>query len=179
MALLFQSNPEEWDLRRYLIPGNETAWYVTRYQALMYPGALALLWEAQGRQPRPVRGLYGWGITTGGLKRDASGRLRIPLTYVERWVLKEDRDLPDEQHMAAIPAAAVLGLPSWSDHLLNKMSIGTNFLVSPGQLDELARALVQSKFPGSQFAAAVRLDLEEKSLDPASFQFRKIHEGEG
>ena len=181
MALLFQSNPEEWDLRGYLVPGNDASWLVTRYQALMYPGALTLLWEAQGRQRGPVRGLYGWGITTGEVRRNAAGRQRIPLKYVERWVLKSDKDLPASGHMAAIPASVVLGLPHWSDHLLNKMSIGTNFLVSPEQVEELDRVVVQTKFPASQFAAAVRRELagERLDLDLESFKFKTVYEGEG
>ena len=179
MALLFQSNPEEWDLRRFLIPGNDAAWFVTRYQALMYPGALALLWEAQGKLHGPVRGLYGWGITTGEIRRDAGGRQRIPLKYVERWVLQSDREHAPDGHMAAIPAAVVLSLPTWSDHLLNKMPIGTNFLVSPEQVEELARELVQKIFPASQFAAAVKKELAGDSLEPGTFKFITVYQGEG
>jgi hypothetical protein len=170
MAVLFQSKPEQWDLRRYFEPGQYVSWYVSRYQASMYPGVLVLLWEAQGSKQQAVRGLYGWGITTDNVKPDANGRMRIRLQYIERWVSEADKNLPLEEHVAPIPANDVLSLPSWKDtHLLAVMPSGTNFLVSARQLEELATQIVRFRYPMSQFQQAVELDLEGERLNWDAF----------
>ena len=178
MAFLFQSNPDQWDLRRHLTPGNHVSWFVSRYQALMRPGALVLLWEARGSGPRAVRGLYGWGIMTEEPAPDATGRLRVRLQYVERWISKKDRDIPRENHTAPLPGAAVLALPAWKDHLLAVMAIGTNFLVTPNQLEQLSERIVTVRFPDSQFGRAVRAESDGQQLDPSTFAHQVVYEGQ-
>ena len=113
MGLLFQSNPNRWDLRKYLIPGEYGSWFVSRYQALMHEGILVLLWEAKGSKPDAVKGLYGWGVTTGEMKPDAAGRTRIPIKYIERWVSKRDHEthVPVKDQIAPVAAAQLLRSP--------------------------------------------------------------------
>lgn len=170
MALLFQSNPDQWDLRRYFEPGQYVSWFVSRYQTSMYPGVLVLLWEAQGSKPKEIKGLYGWGITTDAVKPDATGRLRIRLQYIERWVSKVDKNKSSAEHTAPIPADDVLSLPAWrGKHLLDVMPIGTNFLVSGKQLEELSNRIVRFRFPKSQFQEAIELDMRGERLDWTAF----------
>lgn len=176
MAFLFQSNPDQWDLRRYLQPGQHVAWFVSRYQSLMRPGALVLLWEAQGRQSPAVKGLYGWGITTDGVYTDDEGRRRIRLRYVERWVHPADNagQVPDEHHIAPVPAKAVMALPGWQDHPLAVMPIGTNFLVTVEQLQELWHRLLDVNLPGSQLGQVLPLEVQGVPLDPNAFEPQRI-----
>ncbi|MBN1857392.1 MAG: hypothetical protein JW846_10635 [Dehalococcoidia bacterium] len=171
MGLLFQSNPNRWDLRKHLIPGEHGSWFVSRYQSLMHEGALVLLWESKGSMPDSVKGLYGWGITTGEMKPDAEGRMRIPLRYIERWVSKNDHDthVPEKDHVAPVAAAQVFALPSWKAHVLAVMPVGTNFLVGARQLLELTESVVDTTFAGSQFRRAVELDVAGKRLEADSF----------
>ena len=177
MALLFQSNPDQWDLRRYLRPGAKASWSVSRYLKYMNPGVLALFWEAQGSEDPAVKGLYGWGIILAEPAPDERGRLRIPLQYIERWVSADDgkRRVPESDHTAGIPAPQVLSLPSWQDHLLAKMAAGTNFIVLPDQLEELSD-LVQTKYPGSAFPIAAQLATERKPLDVGQFAMQYVEE---
>ncbi|MFN2133264.1 MAG: hypothetical protein ACK2VD_22250 [Anaerolineae bacterium] len=175
MAFLFQSNPDQWDLRRHLVPGSYVSWFVSRYQALMGPGALVLLWEAQGSRPKAVKGLYGWGILTEEPAPDG-GRLRVRLMYVERWITEKDKDTPLEDHLAPIPGTDVLALPAWQDHLLAVMPIGTNFLVTPEQLEQLSDRIVTLRFPDSQLDRAVRVANDGQQLDPSGFAHELIYE---
>lgn len=177
MALLFQSNPDQWDLRLSLQPGEKVSWFVTRHLKYMKLGVLTLLWEAQGSEDPAVRGLYGWGITLSEPAPDTLGRLRIPLQYIERWVSAGDakRNIPESEHVAGIPAQDVLSLPSWQDHPLAKMPIGTNFIVLPVQLEELS-LIVQKKYPGSAFPPAARLDQERKPLSVEEFEKQCLKE---
>jgi len=176
MAFLFQSNPDQWDLRRHLVPGNYVSWFVSRYQALMRPGALVLLWEAQGSRSKAVKGLYGWGILTEEPAPDPGGRLRVRLMYVERWIAQTDKDTPLEDHLAPILGIDVLALPAWQDHLLAVMPIGTNFLVTPEQLEQLSDRIVAPRFPDSQFDRAVRTANDGQQLDPSGFAHELIYE---
>jgi len=180
MALLFQSNPEQWDLRQYLKPGGRVSWFVSRYLSYMKPGTLTLLWEAQGEQQKAVKGLYGWGILQAEPARDVRGRLRVPLIYIERWVSAGDvrNKVPEPQHMAAIPADDILKLGSWRDHLLAKMPIGTNFLINVNQIEELSR-IVMKKYPTSAFEQAADLDKAGKTLTTEEYETKVIEEEVG
>lgn len=180
MALLFQSNPDEWDLRGHMYPGRSVSWYVSRYQTFTYHGALVLLWEAQGHKPKAVRGLYGWGVTIGDVQQDApTGRMRIPLRYTERWRRKDDEGKEMREDMAPISAHEVLSLGAWENHLLNLMPIGTNFLVTLEQLDELITKIVKVRFPKSRLYEAFKLESNEECLDASNFVTPKpILEGE-
>jgi hypothetical protein len=178
-AFLFQSNPDRWDMRSFLKPGEEVAWYVTRYPSQMRPGALVLLWEARGREQVAVRGLYGWGITTDEVGPDEKGDLRIPVHCVERWVHPDDDEsnVPDDQHIAPIPGSEVLDLPSWSGHQLATMPIGTNFLVSREQLGQLSELVVKPAVPDSQFPQAVDQVTKGEGLDPGLFKPVRLRVG--
>jgi len=142
----------------------------------MRPGALVLLWVAQGSQPPQIRGLYGWGITTDEVRQDEEGSLRIHLQYVERWVSKTDhaKNVPDEDHIAPIPAAEILGLPAWSDHLLAVMPVGTNFLVTAEQLEALLDHIVDVRFPESKLRRAVHSDTKGEHLDTSGFRHVRL-----
>jgi hypothetical protein len=178
MALLFQSNPDQWDLRQNFRPGGKVYWFVTRYLKFMKPGVLTLLWEAQGSEPLAVKGLYGWGITLAEPVPDKNGRLRIPLQYVERWVSASDSqaNAPESRHIAGIPAQQVLSLSSWQDHPLAKMPVGTNFVVTPDQVKELCEVIVQKKYPSSAFPQAAQLDQAGKPVDVQNFAKQYINE---
>lgn len=178
MALLFQSNPDQWDLRRYFTPGERESWFVSRHLAYMKSGVLTLLWEAQGSKDQAVRGLYGWGVTLDEPSPDKRGRLRIPLQYIERWICTRDvaGDVPKPDHSAALAARDVLSLPSWKQHQLNTMPIGTNFLVLPVQLREL-RVLVEERYPNSALPRAIQNDIDGSPLVANDFEKRYIKQG--
>jgi len=178
MALLFQSNPDQWDLRGSIEPGEKVSWFVTRYLNFMRPSVLTLLWEAQGSKAPGVRGLYGWGVTLGEAMPDRQGRLRIPLQYVERWIAKSDADenVSDIEHIAAVPAQDILLLSSWQDHLLATMPIGTNFIVTPSQILELSESIVRPRFPDSEFPRAARMDSEGVPLVVENFSKQRLVE---
>jgi hypothetical protein len=181
MALLFQSNPDQWDLRKYFKPGKKVSWFVTRYLSYMKPGTLTLLWEAQGGKPAAVKGLYGWGIIQAEPAGDERGRLRVPLVFIERWVCSHDarNEIPDEDQIAAISADQVFKLQSWRDHLLAKMPVGTNFLINTDQIQELTK-IVAARYPTSAFSQAANLDMAGKPLDPDRFSKEPIKEaGDG
>ena len=179
MALLFQSSPDQWNLRRNLKPGRSDLWFVSRYQALMQPGRLVLLWEAKGTKAENVRGLYGWGVTIDELTRDTRGRLRIRLQYIERWVSKTDESKENrEDDIAPIAASEVLGLNTWRNHLLSVFAAGTNFVVTPEQLEELSERIVKVRFPKSKFREAVEQYVVEGRLDPKVLAPDTIYEGE-
>ena len=180
MAVLFQSNPDQWDLRQYLRPGGRASWFVNRYLSYMKRGTLTVLWEAQGKQRKAVRGLYGWGILHGEPARDVRGLLRAPLTYIERWVSADDtvNEVPLAQQVAAIPADDVLELESWRDHLLARMPIGTNFLIDKKQIEELS-GVVMRRYRRSAFGEAAELDAAGESLPLDRFETRAIQEEAG
>ena len=181
MALLFQSNPDQWDLRQHLEPGGRAFWFVNRYLSYMKQGTLTLLWEAQGKQRRAVKGLYGWGILRGEPARDVRGLLRAPLTYIERWVSADDarkEERKPEQDMAAIPADNVLALESWRDHLLARMPIGTTFLIDKMQIEELS-GIVMRRYRRSAFREAAELDAAGEPLPLDRFETGVIQEEAG
>ncbi len=178
MALLFQSNPDQWDLRGNLRPGGRASWFVNQNLRYMKQGELTLFWEAQGRKPKkPVRGLYGWGIILSEPRGDANGRLRVSLIYIERWVSVTDAMNRTElsEQGPAIPADDVLKLTSWENHRLAKMPIGTNFLVEPKQLQDLSQ-IVMKRYPESSFPQAVKLDLEQTALTLGQFKMQYVKE---
>ena len=177
MALLFQSNPDQWDLRHYLEPGKRVSWFVTRYLSYMKPGTLTLLWEAQGTKNVPVKGLYGWGIIEADPASDVRGRIRVPLMFIERWVSAYDvrNKIANPNHRAAILAEEVFKLESWRDHLLARMPIGTNFLVTANQVEELSR-IVMKKYTTSMFKQAADLDKAGQTLAIAKFKANVIQE---
>jgi hypothetical protein len=165
MAFIFQSNPEHWNLRKNLIPGNEALWSVSRYQSLMYPGALVLLWEAKGRREEKYKGFYGWGVTTELPKEDQFGKLRIRIIYIVRWIVKSDAEIDPEETVAPIPANTVWTLDKWRGHPLQVMPVGTNFLATPEQIQELDMKVVAPKFQDSQFEIATNLETKGKRID--------------
>ena len=174
MPLLFQANPDRWDLRASLKRGAVVRWYVTRYKSLMQPGMVVLLWSARGKKlPKTVRGLYGWGLTVGELQADDLGYDRIPVRHVERWVdAEQDKaQVALDQQDAPLSAETVLQLPSWQDHLLGANPVGANFVVSEEQLAELADTLVLRRFRGSQLGQALGRD---GVLNPQGFRFLKL-----
>ena len=173
MALLFQANPDQWDLREKLIPGQMVRYFVTRYRNLIGKGALVLLWSAQGRTTRSnlaVSGLYGWGITSDDV-REQEGRYRIPLQYVERWITASDNDdkVPPAEQSAPIPATEVLTLSTWQDHLLNLVRVGSNFLMTDEQMDQLWQELVAGRIANSQLGAAIDAERNNPPLNPQQF----------
>jgi hypothetical protein len=170
VALLFQSIPTQWDLRIYFRPGEKVSWFVTRYLSYMKPGKLTLLWQAQGKEKEAVKGLYGWGILQDEPTRDTHGRLRVPLMFIERWVSARDirNDVEGSEQVAAISASDVLELPSWKDHLLAKMPIGTNFLISAKQLEEL-NEIVAVRYPTSAFSCAAIMDKDGIPIEADKF----------
>lgn len=168
MALIFQSNPDKWDIRFHLIPGKTVQWFVSRYKSLMQSGRLVLFWSAQGSQPPNVRGIYGWGISTGEMVKDKEGNLRLPVRYIERWVHPNDvqQKTSPENQIAPISANSIRQLHSWSDHLLVINPIGGNFVINREQMLEFL-VLVKNIFPKSQLIKASQID---GTIDPNRFK---------
>jgi hypothetical protein len=177
---LFQSNPDEWELRRYLKPGETGRWTANRYRNQMQPGQLVLLWEARGRQEEEVRGLYGWGITTSPVDVNEKPP-RIDVAYIERWIHPRDADLavqkkeaPPEEYIAPVPASEVFSLPSWEGHRLNKIAQGANFIISFEQLEELCREIIQPWSSDSQLPGTLERLQAGETLDVKAFEPRTV-----
>ena len=60
-VFLFQSAPEQYDLRKELRPGEFDNWHATRYRMEMHPGDIVFFWMGGDQN---FRGLYGWGEIT-------------------------------------------------------------------------------------------------------------------
>jgi hypothetical protein len=177
MALLFQSNPDVWDLREYFDPGKTNSWFVNRHYDYMKPDVICLFWIAKGSKKPGVKGLYGWGVTDSELKPDQNGFLRIQLLYIERWVNAFDvtnNTLPKLQ-TAGIPGKKILSEKEWEGHVLNKMAIGTNFLVELTQLDQLSK-IVEVNFPDSNFPSAVKLFCEGEVITKDMYKFQTVNQ---
>ncbi len=178
-TLLFQStDTTRFHLRKDFTPGRSVSWFVSRYKSLMHPGQIVLLWNAKGKSSLNVKGLYGWGITTGEPKHDSTGKFRINVEYIERWISKHDaiNNVPPENQNAPVSAGNVLALPSWKGHLLATMPIGTNFLVTQDQLDELLNQIIDVRFPSSQLRRAVNSSKYRNQIDPSEFKHSLLSE---
>ena len=171
MAFLFQSNPDQWSLLENIKPGKYVSWFVSRYKSYMYPGVPVLLWQSKGSDSKnlPYKGLYGWGITTEEVKLDVEGRSRIRLQYIEHWIPKLDPITNEPCQRAPLPADKVLSLPSWKEHLLATMPIGTNFLVNSKQLEELFYSLIDEHFPKTQFRKVIESNSKGIPLNAKEF----------
>lgn len=176
MALLFQSNPEQWDLRQYLKPGARGSWSANRFLSYMKRGTLTLLWESQGKEPKEVKGLYGWGILEAEPAKNMRGKQSVPIMYIERWVSTNDVEQRMSEHMAAISADEVFKLESWKEHLLAKMPIGANFRVEKKQLEELT-GIIMKRYTKSDFQKAADMDETGGGLEIGQFVPGVIEEG--
>jgi len=170
MAFLFQANPDQWDLRQHLRQGESDRWLVSRYQTLIQPGELVLLWMAKGSQNNAVKGLYGWGITDGSLTQSDT-KHRITVRYIERWYhWRNPRNSTQTAWIAPLPASVVLALPSWQESLISVMPVGTNFLLTEEQLNDLAEHIKRQKIlPDSQILRAIELAVAGKHLAIEAF----------
>lgn len=167
MAIILQSVPERWDIRERLRPGKIVEWYAGSYQSILQKGRLVLFWSAKGNEPPAVRGFYGWGISTENIKLDHQGKQRLPVRYVEQWILQDDIQLnkSPKEYSAPIPASAVFNLSSWTNHLLAINPRGSTFIVNNLQMKQLVE-LVKVNYPNSQLESA---SLSEELLDPKMF----------
>jgi len=123
---IFQSVPQQFDLRDKLIPGEKDTWYATRYRAEMQPGDIVFFW--MGGDER-ARGLYGWG------------RLESKAYAKPSW----DSHGVDVQYEAkfATPILedVVRKVPELDDMLLFRARQATNFLLSEKQARRLAKLI--------------------------------------
>ncbi len=128
---LFQGKPERYDVATKIIPDEEETWLVTRYREQMSVGDIVFFWRSGSREER---GIYGWGTITGnphffenwgwGIKVKYKVRLTTPLKYTP---LKEQS--------------------SFSNNLIFKMPIGTNFHISQEEFNEISDLISQTNGP--------------------------------
>ncbi len=132
---LFQGNPERYDLKDRLKPGQTESWTVTRYASRIKPSDIVWFWRAH------ERALYGWGeVLDPPAPADASG-LRVPVVYTERF------DSP-------IGYEAIRENSGLSNLMVLRAPQGTNFRVAEDEavaLVELVRQLgLEPPVPPSQ-----------------------------
>jgi len=146
MTLIFQAKAERWDVREHIVPGKINKWYIRRYIGYARLGSIALLWSAKGSLGNEVQGFHGWGIVSGRVE-EKSNVNRVPITYIEKWTIDSGN--------ALFPGNNTWGLSGWDSHLLKLTPAGTTFLVTPEQLDVLAK-YVEELLPDSSFPKAVQ-----------------------
>lgn len=126
MSWLFQSVPKRYNLAKEMKAGATETWLVTRYGNELKEGELVFFWMAGDPS---IRGLYGWG-------RIAADQPR----YIKGWGngIKVHYKYKFPEH---ISFEKVRDLPSFADHVLFKMSVGTNFKLSGPQTSDLKKLI--------------------------------------
>jgi len=130
MSFIFQAIPERYDLRERLEEGKRVAWVASRYMDQMKVGEVVYFWLAGNISHR---GLYGWGKISGAPVPDEASGYRVEVQYRRNFLAHEPR-----RH---IPSETVAADPVLGGHLLFRMPIGTNFLLTD-QEDTALRNLI-------------------------------------
>lgn len=131
-AWLFQSVPQEYDLRGALREGLKETWRVSRYRSQMKPGDLVFFWMGG---PPDVRGLYGWGVIAGVPSFDPSDKqFGVEVRY--------HRQLENP-----LLASKIRGAPALRQMLIFRAPFGTNFALSPLEAGALVDLLPPSERP--------------------------------
>ena len=134
MSFIFQSVPERYDLRTRVRSGLRASWVVGRYGNQMKKDDIVYFWL--GGDPS-IRGLYSWGVITDDEPKFYEGRgYRIEVEY-RRFFL-------DYQPPMYIPGEEVRADPILENHLLFRMPIGTNFILT-NEEDQAIRAIIARK----------------------------------
>lgn len=122
MSWLFQSIPRRYNLKDKMQAGESETWLVTRYMDEMKKGDLVFLWMAG---PPEIRGLYGWG-------RVSDDKPRFFKDWGYGIAVRYERKFRDH-----ILFSEVKALWAFSDFVLFKTAIGTNFKLSDEQTEAL------------------------------------------
>lgn len=123
---VFQSNPERYDLREKIVPGETDTWYATRYRSQMHPGDLVFFWMAGDEH---FRGLYGWGKLTS-------------TPYLKEGWTSHGVDVRYEIKFAkAIRASSIRDDKTLAEMLIFRAPQATNFLLTPQQAKRLLRLI--------------------------------------
>jgi predicted RNA-binding protein with PUA-like domain len=129
---LFQSLPENRDLRIELWEGAIKTWRVSRYRSQISPGDTVFFWMGG---PSEIRGLYGWGEVVGSPRFDADkDQFRVEVVYRRRfeppllaWQIRSRADL--------------------DQMLIFRAPFGTNFPITPHEADTIAQLLPAADRP--------------------------------
>jgi hypothetical protein len=125
-VFVFQSVPEQYDLREKLRAGQSDTWYATRYRAEMRPRDVVFFWMGGDRH---FRGLYGWGeITKAPYLKSEWDSYGVEVRY-------------EEKFKKPILATTIETDPVLSSLLIFRAPQATNFMLSPEQAKKLVRLI--------------------------------------
>jgi len=131
MSFIFQAIPERYDLRTRLKVGDRVSWIASRYRDEMRKGDIVYFWL--GGDPAG-RGLYGWGVISAEApKLTEDGGYRVEVEY--------RRSFLDHKPPRHISSEDIRQDPMLRNHLIFRMPVGTNFLLTEEQ-DRALRALI-------------------------------------
>jgi len=131
MSFIFQAVPKRYDLRTRMKPGLRVSWLASRYRKQMKKGDIVYFWL--GGDPSE-RGLYGWGIISADAPKLYEGRgYRIEIEYRCNFL---DRKPPKH-----VSSEDIRKDPFLNNHLIFRMPVGTNFLLSDEE-DQALRAII-------------------------------------
>ena len=131
MSFIFQAVPDRYDLGDELRAGRRVSWVASRYRNRMKKGEVVYFWQAGD----PIsRGLYGWGVIVGDEPQLRKGAgYRVDVEYV--------RDFAQDAPEGHIPSDRIRQDPALHDHLIFRMPIGTNFVLSDEE-DQAIRTII-------------------------------------
>jgi len=131
MSFIFQAVPERYNLGDELHAGRKVSWVASRYRDRMKKGDVVYFWQAGD----PVnRGLYGWGVIVGDepqLRKDAGYRVDVEYKH----------SFAQDSPVGHIPSDRIRRDPVLQDHLLFRMPLGTNFVLSADE-DQAIRTII-------------------------------------
>ena len=129
---LFQSLPENRDLRIELWEGAAKTWRVSRYRSEITPGDTVFFWMGG---PPEVRGLYGWGEVVGSPQFYADrDQFRVEVIYRRRF------DPP-------LLAGQIRSTGNLDQMLIFRAPFGTNFPLTPREAETIANLLPAADRP--------------------------------
>lgn len=134
MSFIFQAIPKRYDLRARMKVGIKVSWVASRYRDQMEKGDIVYFWLAGDPADR---GLYGWGVISESPEYYEDRGYRVEVEY--RCVFLDHR--PPKY----ISAAEIRQDPVLKNHLIFRMSIGTNFLLTDEE-DQALQAIVAREF---------------------------------
>jgi hypothetical protein len=113
--------------------GDRASWLASRYRRQMEKGKIVYFWL--GGDPR-IRGLYGWGIITAQAPELRENKVyRIEVQYRCSFL--------DQEPPGHIPSTRIRQDPILENHLIFRMPIGTNFLLTD---EEDQRTIIANAF---------------------------------
>jgi hypothetical protein len=139
-SFIFQAVLSRYDLPTQLIPGKTVGWIASKYRSEMSRDDVVYFWLGG---PPEIRGIYGWGVIVANTpRRDDESMYRIDVEYKCRF---------EKGRKATHISSSILQEDSiLRDHVLFRMPLGTNFMLSEEESEALRKIVVREL--GEDFA---------------------------